>query len=509
MKLRGTKQLATGVLVALLLAAGGASAAAPANASLETYSKAREVIDAAVEASGGADRLNGITTVVTERSGTTWARNQSPKVAKPFEANEQAGRVILDLQGSRLLTEISGGFPGGVFANRTVITEDDKFVLNLTSKTIQRNDTLEIANFDFWHRLFPPLMLRKALQQANSLRWLGRTELDGRQHDMVSFAWDNGVLTPTLYIDSETHLVSKYELLFSDNLTGDAVSELYFPGYRTVEGIQVPVGYKQIVGGVLAADLRYTTVIINQPVDESVFEVPFGYRDIAPPPTGAPKVVELAKDVYMVEGLANFGYNFFFVAFDDHILAFDASVNRAVSAQAIAQMKEAVPDKPIRYLVLSHHHDDHAGGLRAFIDEGATVVTTAANRSYLEQMASTVSTLGAGGPAGELGEPAFGFVDGKRVFEDAGHVVEIHDIGPSPHAEEMLIVYLPKEKILFQADLLGIPRSGAPAPANDVTVHFAEAIRKLDLEVEMLGGVHGTVGTMADLEDALRRRNME
>ena len=509
MKMKGTIQLSAGVLVALLLAAGGASAASPANATLETYSKAREVIDAAVAASGGADRINGIQTVVTERSGTAWSRNQSPKVAKPFQANEQKGRVILDLQGSRLLAETSGGFPGGVFATRTVITDDKKFVLNLMSKTVQRNDTLEISNFDFWHRLFPPLMLRRALQQANSLRWLGRTELDGRQNDMVSFAWDNGVLTPTLYIDSETHMVSKYELLFPDNLTGDAVSELYFPGYRTVEGIQVPVGYKQVVGGTLASDLKYTKVTINQPVDDGEFEVPFGYRDIAPPPTGAPKVVELAKDVYMVEGLANFGYNFFFVAFDDYILAFDASVSRTVSAQAIAQMKEAVPDKPIRYLVLSHHHDDHAGGLRAFIDEGATVVTTAANRSYLEQMASTVSTLGAGGQAGEPFDPAFDFVDGKLVFEDAGHVVEIHDIGPSPHAEEMLIFYLPKEKILFQADLLGIPRSGPPAPANDVTVHFADAIRKLGLDVEMLGGVHGTVGTMADLEDALRRRKME
>ena len=82
---------------------------------------------------------------------------------------------------------------------------------------------MQISNFDFWHRLFTPLMLRKAVQQANSLRWLGRTELDGRQNDMVSFAWDNG-LTPTLYIDSESHLVSKYELLFPDNLTGDADS---------------------------------------------------------------------------------------------------------------------------------------------------------------------------------------------------------------------------------------------------------------------------------------------
>jgi glyoxylase-like metal-dependent hydrolase (beta-lactamase superfamily II) len=509
MKMRGIDRLAVGVSIFLLFVAGGASAASPANASLDAYHKAREVIDAAVEASGGADRINGISSVVTDRKGTAWARNQSPKVAKPFEANEQSGRVILDLEGGRLVAEISGGFPGGVFANRTVITDDDKFVLNLTAKTIQRNDTLEISNFDFWHRLFPPLMLRKALQQASSLRWLGRAELDGRQNDIVSFAWDNGTLTPTLYIDSETHMVTKYELLFPDNLTGDGVSELYFPGYRTVEGIQVPVGYRQIVGGTLAADLSYTKVSINQPIDDKEFEVPFGYRDIAPPPIGTPKVVELAKDVYMVEGLANFGYNFFFVAFDEYIMAYDASVSRAVSAQAIAQMKSAVPDKPIRYLVLSHHHDDHAGGIRAFVDEGATVVTTAANRSYLEKMASTVATLGGGGPAGETGEPNFEFVDGKRVFKDDGHVVEIYDIGPSPHAEEMLVFYLPKEKTLFEADLLGIPRSGPPAPANDVTVHFAEAIRKLGLEVEMLGGVHGTVGTMADLEDALRRRKMQ
>jgi glyoxylase-like metal-dependent hydrolase (beta-lactamase superfamily II) len=501
--------MVTGALVVFLLAVGGASAASPTNASLESYSKARKVIDAAVDAAGGADSLNGITSVVLKTKGAAWARNQSPKVAEPFQRNEQKGRIVLDLQESRLLVEVKGSFPGGVFGNRTVITEHEKFVLNLRAKTVQRNDTLEITNFDFWHRLIPPLMLRRALQQASTLRWLGRTELEGRQNDVVSFAWNNGTLSPTLYIDSETHTVSKYELLFPDNLTGDGVSELYFPGYRTVEGIHVPTGYKQIVGGVLAADVKYAEVSINQPVDESAFEVPFGYRDIAPPPTAPPRVVELAKDVYMVEGLANFGYNFFFVAFDEYIVAYDASVNRAVSAQAIAQMKQKVPDKPVRYLVLSHHHDDHAGGIRAFIDEGATVVTTAANRSYLEQMASTVSTLGAGGPPGEPAEPKFEFVDGKLVLEDDGHVVEIYDIGPSPHADEMLIFYLPKEKILFEADLIGIPRSGPPAPANDVTVHFAEAIRMLGLEVEMLGGVHGMVGTMADLEDALRRRNME
>jgi len=347
------------------------------------------------------------------------------------------------------------------------------------------------------------LMLRRAVRQAASLRYLGSVELDERPQHVVSFAWTNG-LTPTLYIDAESHMVSKYELLFPDNLAGDVVSELSFPAYRPVDGIQVPTGYKQHIAGDETADLRYTDVKINQPIDDAEFEVPFGFRDIAPPPTGAPRVVELATDVYLVDGLANFGYSVFWVAFEDYILVFDAPVNRAVTAQAIGLIKEKAPDKPIRYVVLSHHHDDHSGGLGAFVDEGTTIVTTKANRSYLERMATSVSTL-AGDPQ-EPGTPQFEFVEGKRVFSDAEHVVEVYDIGPSPHADEMLIFYLPNEKIIHQGDLLGVPRGGAVGPANDVTIHFAEAIRKLDLDVETISGVHGTVGTVADLEQSLLKR---
>jgi glyoxylase-like metal-dependent hydrolase (beta-lactamase superfamily II) len=480
------------------------SAARADNPTMESYTKAREVIDAAVAAAGGAERLNGIETVALTTSGTGWARNQSPKVDRPYEANQRDGRLILDLAGNRLLVEFDGEFPGGVFATRTVITADAKFVLNLRAKTIQHNDALDPANFDFWHRLFPPLMLRKAVQQAASLHYLGISKLDGKPHHMVSFAWDNG-LTPTLYIDTESHMVSKYELLFPDNLTGDAVSELAFPGYRDVDGIQVPVGYTQTIAGDLAADIRYTDVRINTPVDDAEFDAPYGFRGIAPPPTGSAKVVELADDVYLVDGLANFGYSVFWVAFDDYILVFDAPVNRAVTAQAIGLIKAEVPDKPIRYAVLSHHHDDHSGGIAAFVDEGTTIVTTKANQAYLEQMAASSSTL-AGEPTPEPGKPTFEFVDHKRVFSDAGHLVEVHDIGPGPHAEEMLIFYLPKEKMVHQGDLLGIPRSGSVAPANDVTVHFAEAIRELGLDVKFISDVHGTVGNITDLDLALAKR---
>jgi glyoxylase-like metal-dependent hydrolase (beta-lactamase superfamily II) len=489
----------------LVLATTIPTTAAPSDPTLESYARAREVVDAAVAASGGAARLNGITTVVIEQSGTAWGRNQSPQVAPPFAANPQHGRIVIDLAGGRLSSELSGGFAGGTFANRTVITSDEKFLLDLQRRTVQPNEALALGNFDFFHRLMPPLLLRKALQQAASLRWLGRRDLDGRPHDLVTFAWDNG-LTPTVYIDAATHLVSKYELLFPDNLTGDAVSELSFPGYREVSGIKVPTGYVQHIAGVKAAELRYDEVRIDGPVDEAAFTVPFGFRPIAPPPTGDPRVVELAKDVYMVEGLANWGYNFFFVAFDEYLVAFDASVSRAVSAQAIDLIKKEVPDRPIRYLVLSHHHDDHSGGVGAFVDEGATIVTTAANRAYLEEMAASVSTLDGPLPERSRGTPTFELVTGTRNFKDASHEVVVHDIGPSPHAAEMLVLYLPSEKILFEADLLSTPRSGPAGPASDTTAHFAESIRRLGLEVETIVGVHGGVGSTADLEDALRRR---
>ena len=347
-------------------------------------------------------------------------------------------------------------------------------------------------------------MLRRAVQQAASLHYLGTTELDGTPQHLVSFAWNNG-LTPTLYIDAGSHMVSKYELLFPDNLTGDAVSELSFPGYRKVDGIQVPTGYTQHIGGDKTAEIRYTDVTINGTIDDTEFEAPFGFRVIAPPPTGAPRVVDLATDVYLIDGLGNFGYSVFFVVFEDSVLVFDAPVNRAVTAQAIAMIKEKVPDKPITHVVISHHHDDHSGGIAAFVDEGTTIVTTEANREYLEAMAASVSTL-AGEPADGSRVPTFEFVDGKRVFKDAGHVVEVHDIGPGPHAHEMLVFYLPKEKIIHQGDMIGIPRSGSVVPANDVTVHFAEAIRRLGLDVEVISGVHGTVGEFADLELALTKR---
>jgi glyoxylase-like metal-dependent hydrolase (beta-lactamase superfamily II) len=457
-----------------------------------------------VEAAGGAERINALETVFCEQEGTVYARNQSPKNAKPYDKNSQEIKSVIDLRNGWLVSETTTRFPTFVLSNRTVIKGEEKHNIDLRNQTFQRNENLQAANFDFMHRLFPPLMLRKALQRVGTVRWLGQTELDEHPHDVLTFAWDNGQAI-TLYLDAKSHLLTKYELLFPDALTGDAVAELWFRGYRELAGLQVPSAFTWYIAGDLFGEIDYILVEVNEPLDEKLYAVPEGYAEIDPPPTNLPKVTELAKDVFVVEGLANAAYNVLFVAFNDYVLAMDAPVSSGVSSQAIAQIKETVPDKPIRYVVLSHHHDDHSGGMRAFVAEGAKIITTAANKTYFERMASAPYSLAADAISLEPRKPEFEFVKHKKVFNDENHVVEIVNIGPNPHADELFIAYLPNEKILFEADLLAVPRSGPIAPANDATIHFAETIKKLDLEVETLVGAHGTVGSLADLEAALAR----
>jgi glyoxylase-like metal-dependent hydrolase (beta-lactamase superfamily II) len=479
-----------------------APAIASASITKESYLHARQVLDAAVEATGGAERINGMETVVLEQQGTLYARNQSVKTRKPYDENSQEGRSVLDLRNGWLVSEATGRSPSFVFSNRTVIKGEEKYNINLRTRTFQRNENLQAANFDFMHRLFPPLMLRKALERAGTVRWLGRAEIDTRPHDVLTFAWDNGQVF-TLFVDAKSHLLTKYELLFPDALTGDAVAAIQFRGYRIVDGLQIPGGFTWHVAGDLFGELSYTLVEVNKPLDEKVYAVPDDFAEIDAPPTDLPKVTELAKDVFIVEGLSNNGYNVLFVAFDDYILVMEAPVSSGISSQAIARIKETVPDKPIRYLVLSHHHDDHSGGMRAFVAEGAKIVTTRANEAYFERMASASYSLAADALTRQPRKPEFEFLEDKKVFEDENHVVEILDIGPSPHAEELFIAYLPNEKILFEADLLGTPRRGPVAPASEATLHFARTIEKLGLEVETLVGVHGKVGSPADLEAAL------
>ena len=146
------------------------------------------------------------------------------------------------------------------------------------------------------------------------------------------------------------------------------------------------------------------------------------------------------------------GYNVLAVGFRDHVLVVETPGDDATSRDVITRVKETFPGKPIRYAAVTHFHDDHAGGMRTYVAEGATVVTTPGNRAFFERAVRdgrfTIR------PDALTLRPAPLKIEtlqnGKRIFTDGATTVELYDIGRGPHTDEMIVAYLPAEKIVFQ-----------------------------------------------------------
>ena len=147
----------------------------------------------------------------------------------------------------------------------------------------------------------------------------------------------------------------------------------------------------------------------------------------------------------MIQNVAGQNQNTLAVEFKDYIVAVEAPGSSAGAEEVIKRIKAAIPGKPIRYVAMTHHHGDHIGGLRSFIAEGATVITTQGNREVVETMAAApqLDRL-----AKSPRKPEFLFLQrGKRVLTDGTRTLELIDIGPNPHAREMVVAYLPKERV--------------------------------------------------------------
>jgi glyoxylase-like metal-dependent hydrolase (beta-lactamase superfamily II) len=331
---------------------------------------------------------------------------------------------------------------------------------------------------------------------------MGRANFDKRPHDVITYANEDGQQL-TIYLDARTHLVSKFELLGSDPYFGDSVQEIIFPAHRAVERFQVPTARVTKIMGEVVEEIPYVEVNFNKTYGDEQFKAPAGF--VAPPAApveAAPPVNKLAENVYLIRGG---GYNVLAVGFKDHVMVVETPGGDNTSREVIARIKELMPGKPIKYAAVTHHHDDHAGGVRTYIAEGATIITTPGLRSFFERVAAARNFTFNPDTLMRSPRPLSleTLQNGKRVFTDGAQTVELYDIGSGPHMDEMIVAYLPKEKIIFQGDLLNRPDDGRIAPGNATTAHFAAWLKKSGLVVERVAGVHGPVGTLDDLYKAV------
>ena len=118
----------------------------------------------------------------------------------------------------------------------------------------------------------------------------------------------------------------------------------------------------------------------------------------------------------------------------------------------IAETKKLFPNKPIRYVMNTHPHSDHTGGLPALVAEGATIITQKNNEEFLEKALNTPRTLLNDTLAKNPKKAKIEAVDEKKVYSDGTRTVELYHVSPVPHSNGLMIAYIPKEKVLFQGD---------------------------------------------------------
>ena len=482
---------------AFLYAAGDLLAQGPST-TLRSALEGRRVIEEVLAAVGGREALRSVRSIEMEETirRTNWRQGLRPSTpgivyGRRLASVDIPGQRIAELRildiAARQLLDI------GLFITPTAGT-----VVNWPSMTQAAAPpaALPQTRAAFARRHFLPFLLSLERPSAATTRWLGITTVNGRPHDAVSVSEGDGTVF-TLLVDRQTHLPSRVEQLVPASAVGDTVDVFQFSDYRRVGALLLP--HLRIEKRVPDVEWEYRTLRLelDKPIADSVFAVPSG---LTPGEAPLSRTTPLGSDVYLSPG----AFQSVFVVFDEYVLVLEGGGSTAQTQNTIARIREVAPGKPIRYVVATHFHEDHIAGLRSFIAEGATIVTTADARAPIEALARTRSRLAPDSLDRAPRTPVIEVVERERVFRDARHEVRLYQVGPSPHVNQILIAYLPTERLLFQGDLLDMP-NGEPAAGGDDTADFAAKVRALELNFDRLIPVHGLPGTAADLEKSLRR----
>jgi len=336
----------------------------------------------------------------------------------------------------------------------------------------------------------------------------------GQWVTIVSFHYGKYRVNGTI---NDQNLVEFTGTWIANPIYGDMPYEMRYTQYKNYNGVMFP-GLTHVHQG----DPRINTA-------ENYFQV--WTRDVQPNVAvnkiPVPDVVRTAKlDPVKVDTqkladhvwlLGGGPLNSVLVEFKEFVAVVEAPQNEARSLAVIDEVHKLVPGKMIRYVVNTNHHMAHAGGLRTYFSQGTTVVTHQSNRDYyvdilfspfprtvdpdhmtifnpmymISRRPPPIETVGGTTSVGK-----YVISDDERqlqvwhvqdmAYEEGESYLKIP--GPSlargNHSSDMLMAYLPKEKILINADLYVPPDPGAkPAPPTAGMRTLYLNMKKLDLDV--------------------------
>jgi len=361
----------------------------------------------------------------------------------------------------------------------------------------QRNDQYVSGNFawnqvgqapaagprfvsDRTHQLWttPHGVINAALRNNATVQWRGN---DGKPVAAVSFT-DPGKYTATAFLN-EDYLVERVESRLPDAVLGEVGAVAVYSDYRDFGGVKFPTRIRQWQGGHPTLDVAVKEVQPNAPAD---IAVPDAVRSA----TERVNAQKVADGVWFVAGGS---HNSVAIEMKDHVVLVEAPLGDFRVVPVIDEVKKLAPGKPIRFVINSHHHFDHSGGLRSAAAEGATIIVRNEAKPYIERALATRAAILPDRLARSGKKGAVRGVGEKTVLSDGSRTIELHKIGDSVHADPFLMVWLPKERLLIEADAYtpSPPNAKPPATPNANNVNLIGNIERLKLPVERILPLHG------------------
>ena len=456
------------------------------------------VVEDAAEAMGGVEAVRGATTLVMEGTGTTYRLGQQPNPDADLPTYDvESYKKQIDLKNNRWLMEQirNGRFLSGNPVNQQPLVQgmdgDIAFDVGGRRGGRQTSQVAKDRHAEFYHH--PLVILQAALAEPPSATVSNLRQEMG--HDVVDVATADGSRL-TLHLDAATKLPAMIESTSYHPNWGDVIIATSFSNYAEAGGLQLPQTISQKLDRYSNGDYQVSNRV-NTEIDD--LAVPADVAS-APEPTPPPLTItveQLAAGVWYLGP----GYNSVLIEFPSYTALVEAAQNDARALAVIQKARELVPDKPLRYVINTHFHYDHSGGVRAAVAEGLTLITHESHRSYLEDAMARPHTVIADHLAQNPKPLAIETVPGDGPYEltEGTRTAVIYRLKEDLHADGMLMVYLPRERILIEADAFTPGARSSPFATN-----LLEQVRALGLRVDRIAPIHGRVVPFAELGRTVR-----
>jgi glyoxylase-like metal-dependent hydrolase (beta-lactamase superfamily II) len=340
---------------------------------------------------------------------------------------------------------------------------------------------------------------------------VSRRKVDGKSYTVLS--WSPKVKAPSGknyvingYVNQQ-NIVDRVETWLDENVMGDMHVLATYTGWKDFGGVMAPSKIVQTRGGWPFFEVDVTAAKANPPDVAALVPAPVG-PGRGPvgggPPAAAPAFTvtseKLGDGLYRLTTGAG-SYDSVIVEFRDYIMMLEAGQPQARALAYVAETKKLIPNKPIRYVMNTHPHSDHTGGLPVLVAEGATIITQKNNEEFLSKALNTPRTLLNDPLARNPKKARVETVLEKRVYSDGTRTVEMYHVYPAPHSNGLIIAYIPREKVLFQGDFTVTPGE----PANDHVKALVPVLERLNLDFDRYINVHASAApqTRADVWKAV------